>query len=251
MMLRVFWRLFANNVSVTLAYRGAFFLYMVLTVLSPLIALSVWLTVSEQGVALPYSRDQFVTYYVMLAFVVMLTGNWAAPYVADTIRTGSMSPWLLRPAPVALDYVANNLGEKVIKAPLLLPLVGLVALLFREDLSLPADPARWGLFALSLPLAAVLAFLLDFVIGILAFWIENVTGLARVKSVAGAFLEGQLVPLALFPAWLAPFLAAQPFRFVVSFPLEILTGRLNGPAIGWGFAAQAGYCIALFALYRV
>jgi ABC-2 type transport system permease protein len=248
---RALWRLVVCHVNMTLAYRGAFFLYMALNVTGPLIALAVWLTVSEQGVALPYSRSQFVTYYVMLSIVTMLTGSWGSPYIAQGIRTGALSPVLLRPMPVILDYLGNNLGEKLVKLPLLLPLVVLVALLFRGDLQLPGEAWRWLLFLLSLPPAAALAFLLDFVIGSLAFWVEHVSGLVRIKSVAGAFLEGQVVPLALFPAQLAPLLAIQPFRYIVSFPLEILTAALTPEAIAWGFAAQLGYCLAFYIGYRL
>jgi ABC-2 type transport system permease protein len=258
MNLRLLWRLVACNVMVTLEYRAAFLIYMLNTVAGPVVMLAVWLAVSAHGVPLPYDRSQLVTYYLMLGIVVMLTGNWAASYVAQSIRTGKISPLLLRPAPVILDYLGNNLGEKIIKLPLLLPLIVVAALLFREGsagagwgLQLPADPLLWLLFAFSLPPAAALAFLLDFVVGTLAFWLEDVSGLLRVKAVAGAFLEGQVIPLALFPPQLAPILAAQPFRYVVSFPLEILAGQLRPEEITWGFAAQLGYCVALALTYRL
>ncbi|MFO7168788.1 MAG: ABC-2 family transporter protein [Chloroflexota bacterium] len=251
MILRTLWRHVACNVAMTLEYRGAFLIYMLNTIAGPLVALGVWLAASEHGAALPFGRDQLVTYYVLLSLVVMLTGTWAAMFVAESIRTGSLSPLLLRPVPPILDYLGNNIGEKVIKLMLLLPLVLVVGLLFRDDLRLPGDPVLWLLFALSLPGAAALAFLLDFVIGSLAFWIEDVNGLVRVKNVAGAFLAGQYVPLALFPSWLDGFLTAQPFRYTISFPLEILTGQLAPEAAAQGFAVQLAYCAALWGCYRL
>jgi ABC-2 type transport system permease protein len=129
--------------------------------------------------------------------------------------------------------------------------VGLLALFFRADLRLPANPGTWLLFTLSLPMAAAVAFLLDFVIGSLAFWIDDVRGLVRVKMLVGAFLAGQFVPLALFPPSLAGFLEVQPFRYTLSFPLEVLTGSLTPAALARGFAWQAGYLLGLSALYRL
>ncbi len=41
---------------VTLEYRGAFLIYMIGNIAVPIISLLVWLTVSEQGVALPLDR---------------------------------------------------------------------------------------------------------------------------------------------------------------------------------------------------
>jgi len=135
--LRLLWRLVARDVIATLEYRGAFFILMVNTVAGPVISLLVWLTVSEQGVRLPYDRSQFVTYYVLLSVVSMLTATWLAQYLAEEIRLGGLSPLLLRPVPIITHYLGNNIGEKVVKLPLLLPLVGLVALFFRADLRLP------------------------------------------------------------------------------------------------------------------
>ena len=244
-------QLVSMNVQVSLTYRASMLLYMVSTVFGPVVALFVWLTVSEQGVALPYSRDQFVTYYLLLSFVSMITGTWLAEYVAEHIRLGSLSPWLLRPAPFIAHDIGNNIGEKVVKLPLLLPLVGIVALLFRDDLRLPADPVAWLGFGLALVPAAAIAFLLDFVLGSLAFWIEDVRGLIRVKNLVGAFLAGRFLPLALFPAAARGLLEAQPFRYTVSFPLEVLTGHLAPDALAHGFAWAIGYCVGLWACYRV
>ena len=248
---RLIWRIVAMNVMMTIEYRAAFLILMINAIASPLISLLVWLTVSEQGVRLPYDRGQFVTYYVLLSVVSMLTSTWLAPYVAEEIRLGGLSPWLLRPAPYIVNFVGNNFGEKIVKLPLLLPLIALVALFFRADLRLPADPIAWLLFALALPLAAAIAFLLDFALGSLAFWIQDVNGLIRVKNLVGAFLAGQFIPLALFPPGFTGFLEAQPFRYTLSFPLELLTGSLTPAAQARGFAWQVAYCVGLWAGYRL
>ena len=251
MSVRVIWRLVAMNVMLTLEYRGAFFILMLNTVVVPVISLLVWLTVGEQDVPLPYDRSQFVTYYVLLSVVSMLTATWLAEYVAENIRLGGLSPWLLRPAPYIAHDIGNNIGEKLVKLPLLLPVAGAVALAFHADLRLPADPRAWLLFVLSLPMAAAVAFLLDFVIGSLAFWVQDVRGLIRVKGLVGALLNGQFVPLALFPRNVSGFLDAQPFRYTLSFPLEVLTGRLSTVELARGFAWQVFYCVALWACYRL
>ncbi len=246
---RLIWRCVAMNVMLTIEYRGEFVIRMINTLAGPLISLLVWLTVSEQGVHLPYDRDQFITYYLLLSLVSMLTATWLGGYLAATIRQGDLSPWLLRPAPYIVNQIGNNIGEKLIKLVFLCPMVGLVAVFFRA--SLPTDPRAWLLFALSLPLAASVAFLLDFVIGSLAFWVQDVWGLIRVKELVGGFLAGQWVPLALFPARFRGLLQIQPFRYTLSFPLEVLTGHLTPAALTYGFAWQVGYCVLLWACYRI
>jgi viologen exporter family transport system permease protein len=248
---RLLWRLVLRDVMSTLEYRATVLIWMINTVIGPLIALLVWLTASEQGVRLPYDRGQFVTYYVLLGVVSMLTSTWLGEFLSDEIRLGNLSLNLMRPVPYIAFYAANNIGEKLVKLPYLLPLVGLIALFFRADLRLPADPWAWLLFALSLPMAAAVAFLLDFVTGSLAFWVDDIRGLVRVKTLVGAFLAGQFLPLALFPRTMAGFLEVQPFRYTLAFPLEVLTGGLAPEALVRGFAWQVGYLLGLSALYRL
>lgn len=251
MTLRVLRRLVAINVMMTLEYRGEFFIYMFGIVAGPVVSLLVWLAVGEQGVSLPLGRSQLVTYYVLLGVVSMLTSSWLAAYLAENIRSGELSPWLLRPAPYIAGQLANNLAEKVVKSFFLLPLVLIFGLAFRDDLRLPADPRAWALFLACLPLAAAVAFLLDFSLGSLAFWVEDVNGLSRVRTLVATFLSGQVVPLALFPEWASGFLWAQPFRYTLSFPLEVLTGGLSTGELALGFALQAGYCAVLWAVQRL
>lgn len=248
--LRIVRHYIALDVMQNLEYRGAFLIRMFNVVAGPTISLLVWLAVGAAGARLPYDRSQFVTYYVLLSVTAMLTSTWIGWFVGENIRLGGLSTHLMRPAPYILSAVGNNIGEKIVKLPLLLPLVGLVALCFRTDLRLPTDPRAWALFLLCLPLAAAVAFLLDVAVGSLAFWIDEVNALLRGTALLGAFLAGRFVPLALFPPGAAPWLEAQPFRYTLSFPLEILTGALDGAALARGFAWQAGYCVGLWALYR-
>ena len=248
----VLWRLILPTIMRTLEYRATFFVYMVGAVAGPTISLLVWLTVSEQGVALPYDREQFVTYYVLLGMVSQLTASWVAEYnLAEAIREGQISRLRLRPVPSILHYVGDNLGQKAVMLPLQLPLIALVAAVFREDLRLPAEPRAWMLFALSVPLAAAVAFLLDFLTGSLAFWIQDVSGIIQAKVLIGEFLAGQIIPLDLFPAHFEGFLRVQPFRYILSFPLEVLVGSLSDAELAQGFAWQAGYCTVLWACYRM
>ena len=251
MSVRIFWRLIAGKLMRSLAYRADFAIYMFNTVVGPLIALMVWLAVSEHGAAVPYDRPRFVTYYVLLGVVSAITGTWIAPYVAEGIRKGRVSPLLLRPVPLIVYDIADNIGQKLVMLPLLLPQVALAGVLFSADLRIPTDPQRWLLFAASLLLAAIIAFLMDFSIGLLAFWIEDVWSIHLVAGSVGGFLSGQVVPLAFFPPRFAPLLEAQPFRYALGFPLEVLVGDLATPALVRGFAWQIGYAIAFYAGYRL
>jgi|HigsolmetaAR206D_1030411.scaffolds.fasta_scaffold09732_2 ABC-type uncharacterized transport system, permease component len=248
---RMFGRMVGLNVTMTIAYRAAFFALMVSSVIQPVVSLLVMLTIESQGADLPFDRSQLVTYYLLLSFVAICTGCWVGEYLAEGIRDGELSNTLVRPVPYIYNFVTNNIGEKIVKLPLLLPILIVIALLFRSELSLPSDPLRWIGFGIAVVFAAATAFLLDFALGSLAFWIKDVSGLFRIKDLLQGLLAGQFVPLALFPPAFAPFLEVQPFRYTLSFPLEVLAGTLDGAALVRGFAWQIGYSVVLWLCYRV
>lgn len=250
-LLRLVVHLVRMNVMLTVEYRVGFFIIMVNTVAGPAVALLIWLAVAEHGVGLPYSRQQFVTYFVLMGLVSMATASWTADYVAAEIRDGSLSEWLIRPAPNVLHYLANNLGEKAVKLGLLLPVVATVAAVLWQDVRLPAEPGRWLLAGAALFLSAILAFMVDYLVGCTAFWLQDSGGVAAVERLLYGLLAGQFIPLAMFPPWTAGFLEAQPWRYTLSFPLEILTGALDPPALLRGFAWQALYCLGALAAYRL
>ena len=249
--LRVLYRTTMMNLMMTLEYRASFFASMVNTVIGPVTYLLVWLAVAEQGITLPYSRSQFVTYYLWLSLISMLTSCWLSGFLAESIRLGKLSARLLRPSPYILHYAGNNLGEKLVKLPLLLPSLAVTLIAFRGDLRLPTDPRLLAIFAAALPLAAIVAFLLDVVLASLAFWIHDVGGLLRLKELAAAFLSGRLVPLVFLPASLAPLMIVQPFRYTLSFPLELLTGELGWTSAWHGLMWQIAWCLVLWAVYRL
>ncbi len=144
---------------------------------------------------------------------------------------------MIRPCSTHLASLANNVAEKLVKLVLAAPLAGLLAILFRDQVALPGDVVRWALFTVSILLAAGISFCLDVVVGSLTFWLEDIAAIDRLRTLMARTLSGALIPLALFPAELEELLSIQPFRFVVSFPLEVLLGR---PAEGLfvGFAVQ-------------
>jgi len=243
-------RLVKINLIMSMEYRGDLVLFMLNNVAIPVVSLLVWLAVADSGVSLPLDRTQLVTYYLLLSIVSMFTFSWLAELLADDIRLGSLSPWLLRPAPILLSYLANNLSEKILKLVALLPMLVVVSLCFPGDFRLPLAPLNWLLFLLALPQAAALAFLIDVIIAALAFWVDDVRGLSRVRVLVATFLSGQVVPLALFPASLTGFLRLQPFRYTLSYPLEVLTGQLSPSDLRLGFALQIGYLALGWLIYR-
>ncbi len=192
------------------------------TVTTSLISVLVWRGAIDAGVEPPVTRSYLTTYLLVVGLVTMLTSSWTARFLADSIRLGHLSAWLVRPCSTHLAAVANNVAEKLAKVATLVPLILALALPFHSELVLPTHLGRWLLFLWTVVLGATLIFSFDVIIGSLAFWWADVTAVDRFRQLATLFLSGALIPLSVMPAAWGPFLAVQPFGYAVAFPIQAL-----------------------------
>ncbi len=244
--LLVFGSLLAREVKMTLHYRWWLAMMQLSNIVVPAISLLVWQGAMHLGARPPVSASFLTTYLVIVSVVTLLTSSWTATFLATSIRLGGLSSWLVRPCSTHLSTLANNVAEKSVKLILLAPMIVVLALAFRENISLPTSGARWALFVVAATIGGAITFLLDIAIGSLAFWVEDVSGLDRLRNLSSRLLSGAILPLALFPESLSGFLNFQPFRFMVSFPIETLLNA-DASAIAQGFLVQVTW-LAIFAV---
>jgi len=243
---RVFLRLVALDVSLTIQYRGQFVVMQIRNMVTPIISLLVWQAASAAGAVLPVSDGYLATYFIFVSVVSMLTSSWTAYFLATSIRLGDLARWLVRPASTHLSGAANNVGEKIVKLVLIAPMIAVLALVLRDRMQLPHNPVTRLLFGVSLLLAAAMVFSLDVIVGSLAFWFDEVNGFSWARRLIVSVLSGAVVPLALMPGWAGGVIELQPFRFTVSYPLEVLLGTVSG-SVAVGFALQLGWTVVFIA----
>jgi len=68
---------------------------------------------------------------------------------------------------------------------------------------------------------------------------------------ASAVLLGQVAPLSLLPGPIRTLASALPFRWMVSFPIELLLGRLTPSQALVGLGAQVAWLAACFILLKM
>lgn len=249
--IRVLRRMTAAHIAMSLAYRGEWLIYMAANISVPVISLLIWRTALANGAQLPIDEQYVTTYFVLLSIVTMATSSWLTSFLASDIRLGKLSSWMVRPASLLLPFVANNVSEKIMKVCALAPMIGLLWWVFHDSMNVPAGLSRMALFAISIALAAVLVFTIDILIASLAFWMDDVSALHQARQLSANVLSGSIVPLALMPDWSRDFIDNQPFRYTVSFPVEILAGHLSRAELLTGIGVQLGYVLAFGVLARL
>jgi ABC-2 type transport system permease protein len=85
----------------------------------------------------------------------------------------------------------------------------------------------------------------------LAFWATQAEALLALQDSLIFLLAGQVAPMALLPGLLRKAATGLPFRYMVGFPIEVLTGQLNRAELWAGFAWQAGWMGITLILFAI
>lgn len=229
--------------------RGFFFLLAFMWMMPSLVYLFVWTTAAGSATVGGLTRGEFVAYYLVLMVVNQLTfaqTNWT---VGDVIRTGGLNRLLLRPLSPFADTIATELAGKGVYLLFVVPVVGLLTLVLRPEVTVTLS----NLFAFfpALLLAWLLRFLWGYWLALLAFWSTRADALLGLQDTLVFLLAGQVAPVALLPGALQTVAHYLPFRYMIGFPVEIFTNQLTGAEIMTGFALQLGWIGVAFVLTRL
>jgi ABC-2 type transport system permease protein len=94
----------------------------------------------------------------------------------------------------------------------------------------------------------MLRFFWGYWLALLAFWATRADALLALQDALVFLLAGQVAPVALLPGLLQDAATWLPFRYMVGFPVELLTGQLSPAAIRSGFTIQLAWLAVALAL---
>lgn len=214
----------------------------------PLIYLFVWSMAAGQGTIAGFDRNGFVFYYLCLILVNQFTYPSAHWSTGEAIQNGNLSTALLRPMPIVYGAVACDMSVKVVCMPFVIAFALILGFALKLQFSISAVSA--SVFFIALVLAMAMRFLLAYILALLAFWTQKIGALLAVNDTFVFVLAGQVAPLALFPDGLRQAALVLPYRFMLSFPIEVLMGRLNGGEMGMGIAMQVTWIAVLLLVHR-
>jgi ABC-2 type transport system permease protein len=232
---------FRVNVSINIAYRGAIAIWVLSTVMQPLVSLVVWRTVagSNDGSAGGFTANEYTAYFVIVMVVNHLTFIWHMWEFEWRIRTGFFSPILLRPLHPIHNDICQNLSYKVVGLTGVLPAAVILAVVF--DAEFHTDPAHVLAFVPALLLAMALRFIVEWTLALAAFWLTKVAALNNLFDIFFLFLGGQFAPLSAMPDWVQTASYFSPFRWTIAFPVEVVLGRHSTSEILLGYGAQIAW----------
>lgn len=208
-----------------------------------LVQMCIWRAVYSSGATIGgMSLEDMLSYYAVTALLGYLTMDFADWNLQMLIRTGKYITYALRPMHHRFFAFSQKLGHRVLGFLFeVLPVLAIFLLVFRMDMR----PAHWGWALLSIALAFMTVFLVNYSIGLIGFWLVKTDGVRQVLSMFIMLCSGSLFPLAILPKSVQGVLFFLPFQFMTYVPNRVYTGSYS---LG-GFTMSLPEIVGLQALY--
>ena len=251
-MIRVYKRFWQVNWAEQWQYRANLLMYLAYWVVSPIVYLSVWSAVANaQGDVKGLTSNDFITYYLTLLVVDVLTSDIVIHILANKVQDGTLSADLLRPVhPIFTSTLVNNLAFKALTFAALIPIWIVLVLVLRPDFIAVTTTS----ILLAVP-AIVMGFGISFLLGAtvtsIAFWTTRVYSLSDLVYMFTLVFSGQFVPLELMPPTIQKIALVLPFQFTRYFPVQVILNRLSAEAVVRGYILAVFWLIILLGLFLV
>jgi ABC-2 type transport system permease protein len=165
--------------------------------------------------------EQMLTYYGTSALIGYLIMDFADWNLQMLIHTGKFLTFVLRPISHTYFAFCQKVGHRILGFIFeFLPVYFIFLFLFEIKLK-PSKPL-WAL--ISLVLGFVMMFLVNYFVGITAFWLVKSSGIRRMFLFIRDICSGVFVPLVIFPEALQKVMFFLPFQFIAYVPIRVFSG---------------------------
>ena len=251
--LRLKWLILRTAMEERLTYRADFAFSTLVRFLPIVTQIFLWSAIfqNKSGRSIHgYNLREMVSYFLL----VMLTRAFSSmpglsTGIAGSIADGSVRKYLIQPVDMLDHLFWHRVAHKLVYYVVAAGPFALVFWLCRAHLPVwPGWPVMLA-FVSSLLMSFVIGFLIEALIGLIAFWFLEVSSLIFIYMMLSYFLSGHMIPLELLSQWI-PFVDYLPFRYLAYTPTAILLGKIPREHLPVELLIQACWIAGLFILNR-
>jgi ABC-2 type transport system permease protein len=189
--------------------------------------------------------EQMIRYFGASALVGYLTMDFADWNLQMLVRTGKFLTFTLRPIHHRFFALSQKFGHRVLGFFFeFVPCLIIFIFLFGIDMT----PANIPLTIISIMLAFLVNFYVNYCIGLLGFWLVDAGSIKQFIGILTSIFSGVLVPLTLFPDWAQRILLFMPMTYMDYAPTIIWT---TGSFTLGGITFSGVYAIAIQAFAAI
>lgn len=242
-----------NELKRQMAYKGAFYLFIFISLFSSFIMYFLWMAIygSASGSSIGgLTKNEMVLYvfmvYVTSSIVMISISDWVG---MDVVK-GDVAMNLIKPIDYRFSLIARAVGNMLYHffVPGIFIWIGLeiykVKALGMEVTSI----SNILFYLLSCVMSFLIYVLFDFCFGMIAFFTTYIFGMLMIKRALLSFLSGQLIPLSFFPSIFQKIFDFLPFSSMVYTPVMIYLGKYSDKELLFVLSRQAVWVILLYVI---
>lgn len=189
------------------------------------IKVCIWTVLAAGSAGADGNVRDMTAYSVIGTVLVILTDTHIAQELADRFRSGEIAVDLIRPVSLKWYQFFQQLGDNLFcfctEGILLIVICGVI-----WGISLPGA-ATLAVFAGSTALGMVLIFSIQYLLGLLVFWMKDGTYTRMISDALFVLFSGLDIPLWFYPEWLRQVCRFLPFRYVVFEPAAVFLQKYS------------------------
>jgi ABC-2 type transport system permease protein len=240
---RKYWAIFQITLVNSLAYPGELIGRSLLIVPFMWIFYQLWnVTFSASGTDTINGMTLYSTmWYLMMAETIELSRPALARTISDNVKDGSIAYILNKPYSFLLYQFSTSMGETMFRA-LVNALFGCAIIWWL--VGPPPGPMGWLFAFITLLGTWILNFCITCLIGLSAFFVEDVSPFVWIYQKFIFILGGFLIPLDFYPPWLQTIAKALPFSAMIYGPSKLFV-QPTWELLGTVLLMQSVWIVAL------
>lgn len=249
MVLKKYIRVAKNTWQEIVVYRLNFVMWRLRLIIQVLTMYFLWLAIIPQNqIVFGYSQKLMLTYILGTSLVNSIVFSSRTVDVGDEINQGNLSNFLIRPINYFYYWFAKDIGDKAMNLVFALFELSILFLILRPNFFLQTDPIYLFFAFIAILLAMVMYFFINFVLGMVGFWTQEIWSTRFLFTMILIFFSGGLFPLDILPKEIFSVLQYLPFNYLLFIPLKIYLGQISFTQILFGFLITI---LWIFVIYQI
>jgi ABC-2 type transport system permease protein len=247
-------RAFALGFQTALEYRANFALSLLSAAYPVVIQVFMWSAIyagSGEAELYGYTYRQMLTYTFLAGHTARIVRTGFEYEIMEDIKSGKYSTFLVQPIGYFPYRLFAYLGQKLPNLAVVLAILAVVLLGLTSFAGIAISAASLLTFLLTLALAVALNFLIFYCFSAVAFWAVEIGYLFEGIRIVTILLSGGIFPLEVFGEGFARAAHLLPFAYTISYPINVLNGRLTPAEVAQGVAAQLVWIVLCWGLARL
>lgn len=251
--LKIYLPFASNELKTQLAYKGAFYLFILISLFGSFISYYLWMSIygsSENGTLGGLTKSEMIIYvfmaYVTSSIVTISISDW----VSEDVVKGTVSMNLIKPIDYRASLIVRATGNMIYRflAPAIFIWIG-IEIYKVHWLGMPITSiSHILLYLLSCIMSFLIYVLFDFCFGMIAFFTTYIFGMLMAKEALLSFLTGQLIPISFFPEIFQNIFQFLPFSSMIYTPVMIYLNKYTGKTLYFMLLCQLIWVILLYIL---